>query len=272
MVSRHSRQSRRFHRLAFCRMSPPHRLTLSGSPAVRFAFGVSRQRAVFFRWGIYKEVPRPDGSVLPVPLPRHALALLGPLICRSSGNLCPVEIHHRALFLEPYGGLGRGTAWGTGARDFSLRQPHFKARSGRIANGSARMDERVLSSPFLFRFCSRQSFVFPGWTHLRSLPIFLWAARCRGRDGPLVLPRSGNASPPGTHERWTLFARLGNIPAFAFCRCGWRKPGAFLSLWRHAAHRVSDHPSDSRRQCGIRLPHASTLGSCSRSRSSYRRG
>src|SRR6202041_1313095 len=250
MVSRHSRQPRRSHRLSFCSIPPTHRLTLGGSPAVRFAFGVSRQRAVFFRWGIYEEVPRQDGSVLPVPLPRHALALLGPLIRRSSGNLCVVEIDHGALSLEPSDGLGRGTAWGTGARDFSLQKPHFKARSRRIANGSARMDERVLSSPFLFRFCPRQSAVFPGWTHLRSLPIFLWAARCRGRDGPLVLCGSGNPSAPGTHERSTLFARLGNIPAFAFCHCGWRKPGALLSLWRHAAHRVSDHPSDRRRQCG----------------------
>src|ERR1700720_3186165 len=125
MVSRHSWQSGRFHRLAFCRIPPPHRLTLSGSPAVRFAFGLSRQRAVFFRGGVSEAVPRQDGNVLPVSLPRHALALLGPLICRSSGNLCVVEIHHRALSHESYDGLGRGTAWGTGARDFSLRKPYF---------------------------------------------------------------------------------------------------------------------------------------------------
>src|SRR6202041_2683558 len=196
MVRRHTRHPRRSHRLAFCSIPPPHRLTLGGSPAVRFAFGVSRQRAVFLRWGIYEEVPRQDGSVLPVPLPRHALALLGPLICRSSGNLCAVEIDHGALFLEPSDGLGRGTAWGTGARDFSLRKPHFKARSGRIANGSARMDERVLSSPLLFRFCKRQSAVFRVWTHLRGFQIFLWALRCRGSCGPLVLCGSGNPSAP----------------------------------------------------------------------------
>src|ERR1035438_7262800 len=134
------------------------------------------------------------------------------------------------------------------------------------------MDERVLSSPFLFRFYSRQSSVFPGWAHLRSLPIFLWAARCRGRDGPLVLRRSGNASAPGTHERSTMFARPGNIPASVFCHRRRRKPGAFLSLRWHAAHRVSDYPGRGRRQCRNRLPHTSTLGSCGRSRSCYRRG
>ena len=82
------RRSRRPDRSYFCFVPSAGRTALSGNPAVRFAFGVSRKRAVFSGRFFCEELIGQNDCIFPVPLPGDVVALLRLLVRRGPRHLC----------------------------------------------------------------------------------------------------------------------------------------------------------------------------------------